>query len=269
MTEFNDQSYAEKIRKLLDKAESTESEHEAEALRERAFLLMEKYAITDAMISSAKPIVREEIIEKEVSFTGRFAKANRRITSAIAAAFDCRCVVLDHNSYWDKRNKNEHYDIRVHGFQSDVEKVLLLDASLQIQAVRALKAWEKSIDLRNDPRPQWDKFKMRRSFILGFASGAGSKLTKARREAEAEVAAERAAASGEDTVVESSSVALVLRDRKDSVNDWMDQRYGNGLRKSRGFTAGGGYGSWNAGHAAGQRADTGQGGLGGSRRALH
>ena len=74
------------------------------------------------------------------------------------------------------------------------------------------------------------------------------------------------AAETSQTVEESSSsVALVLRSRKDRVDEWFDKKYGNSLRSSRQSYRRENYGARAAGSAAGSRADIGQGRVGGRR----
>jgi hypothetical protein len=145
--------------------------------------------------------------------------------------------------------------LTVVGFERDVERVKMLDASLQIQAVRAMNEWWKTIDT-SIYRTQRDKFKVRREFILGFANGLATKLEHARIEGEQVAARNEAERTQRSEFEASESVALVLRAKRDRVMDWM----GGNMRVGKGRAVrynGGGSRAQYAGREAGQRATLG------------
>jgi hypothetical protein len=158
----------------------------------------------------------------------------------------------------------------IHGYRSDLERVKMLDASLQLQCQSALNAWI------NEQGPDWQvkskmqKFKDRRQFIDAFASAILIKLRRARRTAVQETAQEQAAASnGSESVDDAKAgVELVLRDRAESVKDWFDTKYGNNLRTVRYRPTSGSASAYAAGHEAGRNADTGATRVSGGRRAI-
>src|SRR4029453_7455356 len=100
----------------------------------------------------------------------------------------------------------------------------MLETSLQLQMARALQAWWKQEDRSWMSKTQ--NVRARQSFMEGFTYGVDAKLAKARM-AGRQAAEKSAGTDGKE------SVALVLRSRKDRVDEWMDKKYGN-LRAGRG-----------------------------------
>ena len=265
-TQTTAEDYARRVRRLLDQAENTEYEAEAEAFREKAYALMEKYSIDQAMLNGHEQVERDELVTETFDFTGRFADANLLMSFYVATAFGMRGTKGERMK-WQTGEKIKV--LTLYGFASDMAKFRILNASLQIQAVRAQKEWERRIGLRTSNLAQWDKFKARRAFITGFGNGVHNKLEQARRMAEREVAKEQATATGVTEEEASTGVALVLRDRKETVDEWYDEIMGGGRRrKGRSFSNRGAHYATRAGREAGEKADTGQGGLGGNRRAI-
>lgn len=263
-TAFATEDYARKIRMMLDKAEATE-EPEAGIFREKAYELMEKYAIDQSMVDAHAPEERDELVHETFAFRGRFAEANGLMSYYVATALGMRGTRSKGNGY---------YDLTLYGWKSDMDRFKLLNASLQIQAVRAQQSWERRVGLRESALPQWDKFKARRSFLLGFGSGVQAKLEAAQQVARAEVATERAAAHGSTVEEESTGVALVLRSRQETVDDWFDTtimgyKPGSKKKKRKGRSLTVSYNAYGSGTKAGRQADTGQGKVGGNRRSLN
>lgn len=255
------QTYAQRIRKLLDKAESTDSPAEAEALTEKAYELMERYAIDEALIHGTreKP---DEIMQKEFEFAGTLGRSWRRVLTSMAYASDCLVVIYD-NTY----RKPYKFTATATGYESDLERLEMLHASVSIQAMRALKQFER--DHRSwSWLSKMDKFKERREFIESFASGLASKLRQAKTHAVKVAAEERAAQTGESVADTKAGVDLALRDRKENVRDWYDRKYGNGLRSVRSRHQSGSSAAGAAGYNAGRSADTGTTRVGGGRRAI-
>ena len=255
------ESYAVRIAKLLAKAEST-TEAEAEALFTKAQELMRKYAIDEELVRQAQGehlAQREEIVQVVIKVEGIYKKALMDIVSAISGANDCKIVYMD-------LGKELH--LTCTGFESDTRNVQLLNASVQLQAAKALRAWWKA-----EPKTymhQRDGYKMRREFLYGFASGLRDQFRQANAAAQAEAAKEQAAARNISEEEASDSVALVLRSRKERVNEWYDNHYGKTLRSSRSYRQSGGIGASQAGMSAGRSANTSMNaGVGGSRGSLN
>lgn len=272
MQEMGTNKYADKIAKLLRLAESAGTEEEADTALQKAQQLMTAYSIDEMMIAKARgenQKVREEIIEMNIEYTGIFQAVLMDLGSAVARNNNCRCLYSKREKGWERdpetgKTKPKAHLLHVIGFESDVRRTIMLDASLQLQQATAVKNWSK------ENVPGWaskmESFKMRRSFLAGFAQGVAQKLHEARVAGEAEAAQNEAARSNVTETEATESVALELRSRKDQVNDWVDQKYGR-LRssRSRGYQSGG-YGAHSAGAAAGRAANTGGPSVGGGSR---
>jgi hypothetical protein len=246
MTTPTQDTYADKIAKLLAKAEST-TPQEADALIAKAQELMTKYAIDMALVDAlrAGKERREEIIEAIVEYAGTYRMATWRLAHTVATANNCRTMLAD-----DTRERVSH--LHVIGFESDVERVRMLDASLQIQMARALNAWAPENTQYLDRN---QKFAARRQFMFSFTQGVKEKLSTG------SAAGERAAKKEHG----STSVELVLKSRKDSVNDWMDEQYGRSLRAVKRNYKAGSMSAHSAGLSAGRSADVGNPKVGGKR----
>jgi hypothetical protein len=282
MTEGTPQAkYADKITKLLAKAESTTPE-EAELLVAKAQELMMQYAITQAMIDEARGIDTDEIGQVDIYFVGIFQRSTMQIGFTLVNNNSCKCVYTNSEYYSpheiDGKVYKQWHKITVTGFQSDLDRVQLLNASLQLQCSRAMQAWwkaeDRTVSCRTCGRRHstwWSKaeaFKQRSSFIMGFAAALSTKLHDA-NEAGRKAAAQEAAVRNSTTEAEASdSVALVVRSRKDKVNDWYDKQYGKSLRSGRTGRRSVNHSAYGAGQAAGARANTGQSGVGGSGGAI-
>lgn len=254
--------YADKVAKLLNLAERASTPEEAEAATSKAQQIMDMHMIDLSMLP--KGTTSDDLAQLEIAYTGIFGTVKREIGIAVARSCGCKIVITEY-----KHRKPVQFVVRLHGFQSDLDRAKLLDASLQIQCMRALKAWEKKqketdwIDL-----PGFEQFKDRRSFVSSFATGVRVQLDAALYAAKQEAANERAQKFGEAVSDASAGVEVALRDRSDSVRDWFDSLYGDSLRSSTARRAAGSYGAQDAGFTAGRAADTNKPRVGGGRIAL-
>jgi hypothetical protein len=260
------EKYADKIALLLRKAEST-TPQEAELLISKAQELMTKYAIEEAMIDAARGVERDEITEEEFIYVGIFRKALGALGYYIMQANGCRGVYAEWPSFTDADGKTwkEVYRLNAIGFKSDIERIRALDASLQLQATTAMTRWWKEEDRSWYSRA--DAYKARREFLFAFASGVNNRLHIAKRAGEKAAAKDVVSQTSQTAEEATASVALVLRSRKDRVDDWIDEKYGKLRSSSSRSYASGGAGARTAGFSAGSRADIGQPGMG-SRKAI-
>ena len=256
----NDQqlSYAEKIAALLRKAEATDNDNEADALTAKAQQLMIKYAITDELLAQAEGReLQDEIVEETIEYRGIFHMAIFDIGAAIARNNNVRHLIYRHSGV-------SQTDLVIIGFKSDVERVKLLDASIQLQATTAMRRWWKTQDTSYYTPMQ--KSLQRRQFLMSFATGVSMKLKAARaagqQEAVDEVAKSRNVAKSEVQ----KSTELVLVSKAQRVDSWIDEKYGK-LGKSTRRYKGGNMAAYSAGIQAGRNADVGQPRVGG-RKAL-
>ncbi|MBU6232409.1 DUF2786 domain-containing protein [Patescibacteria group bacterium] len=272
------EKYANKIAKLLAKAESTSPE-EAEILIAKAQELMAQYAVEEAMIDAARGVERDEIEQRTVVFTGNNRAELADLAWRICQVNDCKVVqwqttVVDEEGRkavrvrrnWrsgqyeaEVTNRKKAIKYEITGFRSDLERILLLESSLRLQAISSLTNW-----WRDEGKAQYDwetyshKVRIKQEFLEGFTNSVHSKLQTAKRtgqQAAVKVEAKRTHATDESA---GESVALVLRSRKDRVDDWYDKHYGK-LRKGRSSYKQSLSGSaYHSGTAAGARADVGQ-----------
>ena len=272
---MTDDDALRRIRALLDKAESTEFPAEAESLVEKAQELMSKYAIDEAMLAKAQGRAIDKLTEVDVLVENPYAHAKSGLLTVVAKHNDVTPI-----STWKSRGHSrldaEGYRVTTRGmkisllgFASDVERVQALYASLLIQMTRAMLAGEKARKYKDSRGKTW-----RNSFLHGYANAISSKLWTARATAKAQAEEEiRLAAleAGEvEEAVGESSVALALRTKTTTVEEFMWEQYPHlnpkNRRRRRG---GGGYHSsandssaWSMGNAAGKNANVSGSGLG-------
>lgn len=230
-TETTPTDMARRIRALLDKAENTEFTHERDAFTAKAMALMAEYRITEAMVEAAADPTdrRGRIGDREIHLgSGPYVRARLALLCQVGSANGC--AVVTHVG-WDGRVAT------LHGFESDTARVDLLYTSLLVQATAEAH--------RVVAAPGASTVSVRRSFLFGYASKVGERLTEARD------TATRAAEAADPA---SHGVALVLADRQARVDDYVRRRYGRlgTLRSAR--VSAEGYGQ---GVAAGARADLG------------
>lgn len=162
------------ITKLLAKAESTTPE-EAEALTEHAERLMVKYGIEQAMLDAKRDgadELREEIIQERMLFTGVYARDMRELGAGVGLALGSIRPL-----YGDDANGGILYLV---GFESDVRQAKLLIASLEVQAMIAMRTWWK---LERDLYQRHSESMRRRArsgFVRGFGIGAAERIRETR-----------------------------------------------------------------------------------------
>lgn len=222
------------IAKLLAKAESTTPE-EAEALTEHAERLMIKYGIEQARIDEQRRRNgegQEEIIEERMLFTGSYARDIRELGANVAHALGSL-----HPLYGtDATGGAALYFV---GFTSDVAQAKLLTASLQVQAMVAMRAWWAVERHRYWISTESDKRRARSSFIRGFGAGAAERIRESRRR-----------------VIDESGTGtdLVLASRRDRVTEVVDAMTTHSARRRGGADAA----SYHHGQKSGREASTGE-----------
>lgn len=254
MDAAKEELFAEKIAKLLRKAENPGvGEAEAEAFILKAQELMTQYAIDEALVQRKRDAnlrVEEPIVEDKITYTGIYHPALFDIGWAIAETQGCKVLISKGG------NKTT---LHIVGLESDVARAKMFDSSVQIQAAGAMMRWWNSKRDEMSWASGSEKYKARRQFFFSFASGLRVKLTaaaKAGQKAAEEAEAKRVG----DAKQAADSVALVVRSKKERVDDWYDERYGKPTKSSRRNYASGGFGARDAGFKAGKNADLGGGG---------
>lgn len=235
-----------KIAMLLAKAESTNFPEEAETFSAAAEKLMLRLGIARAELESIGETKPEEVVQEKRLYRGIFAIANIGATSAIAHGFGhITCLQ-------SSLNRGRLRCIYLIGVKSDVADLLQLLDSLDVQAMAALAAWRKETKGERAYLTAMEKELRDRSFLTGFGSTVGSRLSEARRVAEGEVE-------------KGSGTELVLVGKQERVEEFMAANHPN-LRKvtsRQGHSSAGAM----AGRQAGAKANLGQKGLG-NRKAL-
>lgn len=225
------------IAKLLAKAEGTTNQHEAEAFMAKAEELMLKHGVERAQLEAKQvgatkkttPIVTKRIHIKDGS---GYALAFLAIGHEVGPVFNVR-TLQSSNSYDNSKT------LWLVGHEDDVADATTLFTSLMAQAQPAAVAWWRK---EGKPAQPWasdnDAYLARREFIFGFARGAGSRLRETRNRVVHEAG---------------SGAELVLVDRKQAVDNWIDEnmKLGKGRSSSRRT---GGYDARQAGTQAGRDA---------------
>jgi hypothetical protein len=221
---------------LLDKARSTPFEAEAEAATTKAFEMMARHHIDEAVLDARRAADDPARIVEDRVDLGRGAYVNGRLSllANICEALSVRCLT---SSGVDGRVGH------VIGHGTDVADALLLYGSLHAQAAARMAA--TTVAKRSGRGHTAAVVRFRRSFLFGFAATVGERLAAAGEAARAQVP---------------DSTALVLADRSARVDEWVDTNYGR-LSTHRASGAGSTNG-WAAGSQAATEADirTGRGG---------
>jgi hypothetical protein len=229
-----------RIEKLLAKSEDKgATEAEREIFQAKAFELMERHRIDQALIGGH--LKADDVISQQKlgDFNGTYGRVRIQVVAAVARAFD---VEIFWKGYGAKRA------VFGYGFASDIEQArvlsnrLLADCDLRAQLIRG---WD-----------QGDTMQQRRGFYLGYAQAIDVRFRKAY-----EVALKQAQDEGVDT----ASAALVLVDRKKQVNE----EYRNKIKaRPAGGLGGGSSTGHGQGYSAGSQADLSHGNSVGSRKAI-
>lgn len=257
-----------KIGALLMKAESTDSEHERDALMSKAQELATLAAI-DLEVARNKQKdkhKREQVTSKHISLFGWDDRSRTKpffvqLMVSIGHANDVRFTIAHNSTY-----------VNAYGFPSDIEVTEALYNSLSVQMVDAAERYLKTKAYRKDTIEyetygRWgteyeskpmDGRTARRSFYTAFRGEITERLLNARRET-----AESVEVVNDDG--STTSGALVLASKTDEVDAYYrDNNNARGSYRGSG-SEWRGSGTQSAGRAAGSRANLGSRGSVGSR----
>ncbi|WP_411143136.1 DUF2786 domain-containing protein [Streptomyces sp. x-80] len=220
------------IRALLAKAEDpATAEAEAELARKRAFEMMAKYGVEQAMLNDGKPS-NDAPVNRQIVLDNPWAMERVRLINRIARALGCQLIHLGRDGGGPGRR------VHLFGYESDLERVELLYTSLLLQMNSGLAA--QYVPVSRGVRV-W-----RRSWLLGFIDRVGGRIEEAEQGA-------RDAARNETTAT-GRSAALVLADRKAVVERNYRQVYPRARKGGSTTMTGTGF---RDGWAAGGHADIG------------
>jgi hypothetical protein len=229
MNESSNAKIVGRVQALLAKAESTTFPEEAEALTAKAQELITRYAIDEAIAqqrraSGARPELRRLHIDAP------YISAKAALLSAVGRANNVEVVY------------NTSGRATIVGFDSDLDTVELLFASLLVQATASMLRVP-----RDEVGPRVKAF--RHAFLLAFAQRIAQRLRAAREAATREAAAEHG-----------TSLVPLMDARQAAVAELLRQEFPH-TRSARASVSH--YGGYGAGAAAADGAD-----IGNSRR-LH
>ena len=159
----------DRVRKLFAKAESTSSTHEAEALLAKAYALLAKHGIDEAIARAGAGTDSSEIGTWEFTATGPYKYDQIVLVGQVADALHCMAVRMG------DRNR-----VRVFGARRHLDRVEMLAGMLvAYMLTTAGKA--------TNPHP-WAESTVtyRKSVMLGFAVEVARRLKEAERTAAAE-----------------------------------------------------------------------------------
>jgi len=164
----------EKIRALLAKAESTDSDAEAEAFTAKAQQLIARHSINEALLSQSgqggrEPDAARVLIERP------YEQAKAELLAQIAHANHCRSV------HWSDGGFTT-----LIGDRDDLRSVELLFNSLLVQATAAMTRAGSRTDVTGRPRTRT----FRQSFLASFAYRIGERLRESAADTEREVTEE-------------------------------------------------------------------------------
>lgn len=234
----------ETVRKLLDKAQSSEFVEEANTFFAKAQALIEKHGITDAALRAAGTVQKGEVVEKTIHFEAPYAYGKLLVAWSMRHVFGFEAV---------RTGRGKNQALTVVGIKENIENFEIVLAAALVHATgEMLKA--------DANRPSYENARsFRAAFLEGYSSRIGQVLAKAKREARQE-------AEETLTTEESKGVALVLLDDKERVHQAFKARFPS-VSRSGGHSSRS-YGGRSAGAAAASSFSGAGTGLGGARAAL-
>ena len=216
-----DDRMVERISALLAKAESTDSEHEREALMAKAQQLAARHSIDLALAAAREGRTDQQPVVERIVFDGDHRNRNLKkhlvlLMSAVARANDVRLDVL-----------NRADGVVLYGYPSDVRMAQAIWASLALQMASASAAWMRTGAWRRQTMVRHDRWGpeavpmdarvARRSFYEGFVHRIGERLREARESAERDAVRDDAVRPGAGAA---AGTALVLAGKRSRIADF-------------------------------------------------
>lgn len=160
----------DRVRKLFAKAESVAGTPEAEVLLERAYALLAKYGVDEALARTGPDTAAAEVAVTDHVISGSYQPDQVGLVAALAAAMHCRAVT-------SARGDGTRV-VHIVGVRRHVERVGMLAGALTGVMLAAAA--------RQRPSPGISAVTHRKSFMTGFAFEVGRRLEAAERGAVAE-----------------------------------------------------------------------------------
>lgn len=236
MTESSNSTASEstinRVRALIAKAESSPFPAEATAFMAKAQFLIDQYAIDQARLKGVDP---STVGHEELDMAGTYTTERATIWGVVAQAN--RCTALTMSQYGSRAVTS----MTLIGRREDREFVKLVSTSLELQAVRQMKALETD-------RAWASPVVQRRSFLRGFANEINQRLIESKRHQQA-----------------FGSAATTLELASSAVDHYTAEHFDVTERRSQSQLDGA---SFSRGRRAGANADVGSTRLRGGRRAI-
>lgn len=231
----------DRITKLLKKADSTDSEHEREALNSKVEELMIRHGIEEAAIQlkmKDTPDPKDPLIYRVVTVSGTFARPMATMGFQIAEGLSTVKVYLGQVKAVGER-------VYVFGYTSDIDAFVALWRSLQMQATREVNEWAKTNTYFKSLQPHRKNVE-KRTFLDAYSSRVRQRLTEIRNQVVQDMTAEGIVGA-----------ELALRSKVDQADELAHRQFTVGKARGGNRTWGSGLAD-GAGRAAGDRADVGQ-----------
>lgn len=177
-TDENTAKLQRRVAALLAKAESTDNEAEAEAFSEHAEKLMLQYGLDRAIIAARRSIGTaepERIVHVTMEFKGTYNRPLLIMCHQLTELFQVKSYFYRHRS---------SSKLVLNGYESDVEQLRVLLASLELQVAAALVKWWKKFSTETYDFQYYtptDRYNARRSFIEGFGNGVYERIARNRQ----------------------------------------------------------------------------------------
>lgn len=246
---FTAEDMIRKVAGLLKTAESFAEQGNDEAAAsyvQKAHVLQQKYSIDSAVLAEKTGDKSQKVVSRVIKMQGRHGRRKVNLAHVIAAATSC-------TGYYSmgKYAIDGLYTYTVFGFESDVDHVETLIASLNSQVDASLAYATKNVKSSYEHGKSFSA-----SFIAGFTAVIGTRLRDAKVSAETQATAEQAASASTGA----TSVSLVLVNKKAEVEAEMRAKVGKlGKGTTTATTSSTGY---YAGRDAGARAGLARGSVG-------
>lgn len=231
-----DEKMLGKIEALLRKAERTNVAAEADTFYAKAFELMEKYSISEAMLRHGKKDRAGVTTKTLVLNKSGYWKSNLTLIQCLARPNDVQILVTV------PRGKGDKPIVHMIGFPEDISSLELLYTSMLIQNTRLRRQM-----MPKDITVAADKYRWIKSFIEGFAYRIEGRLAEMKRMAQQAAEAQYGA----------SNLLPVLASKSVVVKDEL-QRLFPRTKPLRASRAARDYDGMAAGREAADRADIGQ-----------
>lgn len=252
--EMTSDKIIDRVLKLLEKAESTTFDEEAKAFTEKAYELLAKHHIDEAMLDATRERSADAIVGETVTMRGAYRFEHADLFGSVGIALGFRAIANHNNVRGDRTSMCTWV-----GWRSEIDTGRMLHASLEVQLVAAALRWRKERKSRIPSESSCNRYQSQRSFMTGYISSVYDRLLAARRRAEQTADSESSEGTG--------SVALVLVDRRKQVDQFVDKWFN--LWKGRASTRKHDAAAYHAGEAEGRSANIGQSSVSGNAGALN